>query len=90
MWTSLEGLKCGTCALVYLDRGERSRTLAGARAAGWHINVEEAWKPESCLCPSCIRTPRPRLVRSAPMADDQPMFELEEKKVERRRDTEHN
>lgn len=89
MWDSFENLQC-KCGVFYGDRGSRALTLQGARARGWHILEEEAYKPDAALCPECIKTPRTRLPRSAPMPDDQPLFDIEEEQHDRHRTVDHN
>lgn len=88
MWDSFENLQC-TCGAFYGDRGSKALTLQGARARGWHILEEEAFRQDAALCPECIKTPRPRLARSAPLEGDQPLFELEEQD-DRHRTVDHN
>jgi hypothetical protein len=88
MWDSFEGLLCG-CGASYSSRGSKPLTLQGARARGWHILEEEAFRENATLCPECIKTPRPRLAKSAPMPDDQPLFDLEEQN-DRHRTVDHN
>lgn len=88
MWTSQEALKCA-CGALYQSRGDQHLTIQAARVAGWHINVEEAWREDATICPRCINTPRPRLTRSAPLPGAEPLFEMEFPS-ERRIDPDHN
>lgn len=85
MWTNLEDLICDTCGLLYACRGERRFTLMGARAAGWHILIEEQHKTGATLCAKCVGTPRSKPAPILPLGEDVGLFELEESSERRTR-----
>lgn len=55
--TYLWDLSCNACPALYLSRGRRYDTLAGARARGWHCYDGPTYGGDKelseHLCPSC-------------------------------------
>jgi len=79
MWLRTGDLCCDTCDEILDYPGPRVLIISIARARGWHCfdgTAQDGRAMTVSLCEKCVGSPRARLPKSAPMAEDSPLFDL--------------